>query len=62
VVSQVGIHPGDFVYADSAGAVVVPPAQLESVVEEALKVNEEDRNAIHTIADEEVFEGDRDRR
>jgi len=62
VVSQVGIHPGDFVYADSAGAVVVPPSQLASVVEEALRVNQEDRNAIRTIADEEVFGGDRDRR
>ena len=62
VVSQVGIHPGDFVYADSAGAVIVPPSQLDAVLEEALRVNKEDRSAIRTIANESPFGGDRDRR
>ena len=62
VVSQVGIHPGDFVYADSAGAVIVPPSQVDAVLEEALRVNEEDRSAVRTIAEESLFGGDRDRR
>lgn len=62
VVSQVGIHPGDFVFADSAGAVVIPASQLEAVVAEAARVNDEDREAIRTIADESVSGGNRDRR
>ena len=40
VVSKVGIHPGDFIFADSAGAVVIPPSQVEVAVEEALRVNQ----------------------
>lgn len=62
VVSQVGVHSGDFVFADSAGAVIVPRSQVNAVVEEALRVNEEDRSAIRTIADESLFGDDRDRR
>jgi regulator of RNase E activity RraA len=52
VIRKVGIHPGDFVFADSAGAVVIPPAQLDDIVEEALRVNEEDRAAIDKIREE----------
>lgn len=62
VVSQVGIHPGDFIYADSAGAVVIPPTQVESCVEEALRVNKEDEDALKTIAEESLDGGHRDRR
>lgn len=62
VVSRVGIHPGDYVFADKSGAVVIPPAQLGEVVEEALRVNEEDRDAIAVIDEESAAGGDRDRR
>ena len=52
VISQVGIHPGDFIFADAHGAVVIPPAQVRDVVDEALRVNEEDRSALKDIAGE----------
>lgn len=52
VISRVGIHPGDFVFADSHGAVVIPPGQVDDVVAEALRVNEEDRSTLRTIAEE----------
>jgi regulator of RNase E activity RraA len=62
VVSQVGIHPGDYVFADASGAVVIPAAQLDDVVEEAMRVNSDDRAAIDTIAQESPLGGERDRR
>jgi regulator of RNase E activity RraA len=62
VVSQVGIHPGDYVFADASGAVVISPAQLDHVVEEAMRVNSDDRAAIDTIAQESPLGGERDRR
>jgi len=52
VISQVGIRPGDFIYADSHGAVVIPPAQVRDVVDEALRINDEDRTALRDIAAE----------
>jgi regulator of RNase E activity RraA len=62
VVAQVGIHPGDFVFADASGAVVIPALELDVIVEEAMRVNAEDRAAIDTIAKESPLGGDRDRR
>lgn len=52
VISRVGIHPGDFIFADSHGAVVIPPTQVRDVVAEALRINEEDRSALRDIAEE----------
>ena len=52
VFSRVGIHPGDFVFADASGAVVIPSVQLDQVVEEAMRVNAEDRASIDAIANE----------
>jgi regulator of RNase E activity RraA len=62
VVSQVGIHPGDYVFADASGAVIISPAQLDHVVEEAMRVNSDDRAAIDTLAQESPLGGERDRR
>jgi 4-hydroxy-4-methyl-2-oxoglutarate aldolase len=62
VVSQVGIVPSDFIFADEAGAVVIPQSQLAEVVEEALRVNEEDRNSIELISRESPSGGGLDRR
>lgn len=62
VISGVGIHPGNFVFADASGAVVIPEAQLNEVVDEAMRVNEEDRDAIEVIAEESPLGGQRDRR
>jgi regulator of RNase E activity RraA len=62
VVSRVGIHPGDFVFADASGAVVIPIPQLGEVIDEAMRVNEEDRASLGVIAEESPFQGERDRR
>jgi regulator of RNase E activity RraA len=62
VVGQVGIHPGDLVFADASGAVVIPALQFDDVVEGALRVNAEDRASIDTIANESLLGGERDRR
>lgn len=61
VISQVGIHPGDIVFADGSGAVAIPAAQLDDIVEEAMRVNQEDRDAIEVIAKESPAGGIRDR-
>jgi len=58
VISRVGIHPGDFVFADSHGTVIIPPMQVEDVVAEAVRVNEEDRAALLCIAEERSNGGD----
>lgn len=62
VVAGVGIHPGDFIFADGSGAVVIPPSQLREVVDEAMRINEEDRSALQIIAEESPVGGHRDRR
>jgi 4-hydroxy-4-methyl-2-oxoglutarate aldolase len=62
VVSRVGIHPGDFIFADSSGAVVIPISQVREVVDEAMRVNEEDRASIGIIDEESPLGGERDRR
>jgi regulator of RNase E activity RraA len=61
VLSGVGIHPGNVVFADASGAVVIPGHQLDDVVEEAMRVNEEDREAIETVGRESPWGGERDR-
>jgi regulator of RNase E activity RraA len=61
VISKVGIHPGDIVFADGSGAVAIPADQLNDIVEEALRVNQEDRDAIATIDVESPAGGLRDR-
>jgi regulator of RNase E activity RraA len=58
----VGIHPGDLVFADASGAVVIPAQQFDDVVEGALRVNAEDRASIDTIANESLLGSERDRR
>lgn len=62
VISGVGIHPDDYIFADSSGAVVIPSGQLAAVVDEAARVNDEDLAAIEIIAQESPFDGNRDRR
>ncbi len=42
VVSGVGVMPGQYVYADSSGAVVIPDGQLEEVLAEARKIEAAD--------------------
>ena len=48
VLDRVGVMPGQYVYADSSGAVVIPERQLEEVLAEAHR----------TVADDERFRAD----
>jgi 4-hydroxy-4-methyl-2-oxoglutarate aldolase len=42
VVGGVGVMPGQYVYADAAGAVVIPESELDVVLAEAQKIVTED--------------------
>ncbi len=42
VVSGVGVIPGQYVFADSSGAVVIPDTQVEQVIAGARAVEAED--------------------
>jgi 4-hydroxy-4-methyl-2-oxoglutarate aldolase len=57
VVGGVGVMPGQFVFADSSGAVVIPDAELDDVVAEAQRVRDEDRGFRGQIADERRPDG-----
>lgn len=52
VISGVGIFPGDYIYASTAGTVAIPAAQVEEVLEEAGRVSQEDAGHLATIARE----------
>jgi regulator of RNase E activity RraA len=45
--------PGDYVFADSSGAVVIPRTSLRRVIDEALKVEGEDAQSMEEIAGEQ---------
>jgi regulator of RNase E activity RraA len=49
VLQGVGIWPGDVVFADGAGAVVIPAADVQHVVAEAHRVNAEDAESLRLI-------------
>jgi regulator of RNase E activity RraA len=49
-IDGVCVNPGDYLYADASGAVVIPRASLERVIEEALRVEAEDAEALEEIA------------
>lgn len=53
VVAGVGVFPGQYVYADSAGAVVVPSGQLDDVVAEARRIEADDARFRAEIARED---------
>jgi 4-hydroxy-4-methyl-2-oxoglutarate aldolase len=52
VVSRVGVKPGDYVFADSSGAVVIPGGQIDDVVAGARAVEDEDAHSREQIAHE----------
>ncbi len=54
VVAGVGVFPGQYVYADSAGAVVVPPGQLDEVLAEARRIEADDARFRAQIAREDL--------
>ena len=51
-VGGVLVTPGDYVYADSAGAVVIPARSLDRVLDEASKIDAEDRESLEQIRNE----------
>lgn len=62
VVQGVGIMPGDFIHADSAGAVAIPADEMRNVLEGALAVVEEDAGYIEEIRKERPGHPPRDER
>lgn len=53
-IGGVCVIPGDYLYADASGAVVIPRASLQRVVDEALKVEAEDARSLEEIATEQT--------
>lgn len=52
VIEGVGIWPGDYIHADSSGAVAIPQGQLREVLEGALAVVSEDAGYMEDIKGE----------
>jgi 4-hydroxy-4-methyl-2-oxoglutarate aldolase len=52
VVFKVGVRPGDYVFADGSGAVVIPGAQVDDVVAGARVVESEDAHFREEISRE----------
>jgi regulator of RNase E activity RraA len=52
-IGGVCVTPGDYVYADASGAVVIPRASLKRVIDEALGVEAEDAWSLEEIAHEQ---------
>lgn len=52
-ISGVGVLPGDYVYADSAGAVIIPAGDVEEVLADAAKREEKDRASMERMTDED---------
>lgn len=48
-IAGVCVIPGDYIYADASGAVVIPQASLQQVIEEALTVEAEDARSLRQI-------------
>jgi 4-hydroxy-4-methyl-2-oxoglutarate aldolase len=54
VVGGVGVMPGQYVYADAAGAVVVPEGEVDDVIAEARKIEADDDAFRSGIAGEDA--------
>jgi regulator of RNase E activity RraA len=50
----VAVFPGDWIYADAAGAVVVPPGDLRPVLEEAARIEERDAETVARMRAEDL--------
>lgn len=48
----VGIHPGDYIFADPSGAVAIPANDVRTVLQGACQVSVEDTESIAAIRDE----------
>ena len=47
----VSVHPGDYIYMDAAGGVVIPANRLQDVLDEARAVDDEDSATLAVIRD-----------
>jgi 4-hydroxy-4-methyl-2-oxoglutarate aldolase len=56
VLQGVGVMPGQYVFADSSGAVVIPDGQIDEVLAEARKIEATDAASRGQIAREQVRE------
>jgi len=54
VVGGVTVIPGDYVYADSSGAVIIPGGDVEKVLESAVKNENNDTQLITDIKSEDA--------
>jgi len=54
VVGKVLVRPGDFVFADSGGAVIIPQEDVRRVLDMALAVTREEEQAVETIRTESI--------
>jgi 4-hydroxy-4-methyl-2-oxoglutarate aldolase len=52
VLKGVGVIPGQYVFADSSGAVVIPPGELDRVLTEARSIESEDARSREEISRE----------
>jgi regulator of RNase E activity RraA len=52
-IGGVCVTPGDYLYADASGAVVIPRSSLKRVIDEALSVEAEDARSLAKIATEQ---------
>lgn len=53
-VGGVSVMPGDWVYADASGAVVIPPDDLGEVLEEAARIEERDAEEVSRMRVEDL--------
>src|SRR5215207_7363220 len=54
VLSGVGVMPGQYVFADNSGAVVIPDGQIDEVLAGARAVNDEDEGYLDDIGRERL--------
>lgn len=62
VIDGVGIKPGDYIHADSSGAVAIPAPEVRSVLEGAVAVVREDEGYLAAIKEESLGRPPRDPR
>jgi len=53
-VGGVTVLPGDWIYADSAGTVVIPPADLRTILDEAARIEERDAAEVARMREEDA--------
>ncbi len=53
VFDRVTVAPGDYAYADSSGAVIIPGVELLQVLEEAVQIEAEDARFVERIREED---------